>query len=135
MSEVSILHADCMEYMAVQVDNAFDLAIVDPPYGIDVGNTLTGPQRGSGNGLAQKTEFKPKDWDKSAPPPEYFDELRRVSKNQIIWGANYMTDNLPPSMAGLCGIRTTEPPTLQTASWPILRLIERLESSLILGMA
>lgn len=67
----------------------FDLAIVDPPYGINFAKTH------SGNGWIVRES---KDWDKSIPPPLYFTELFRVSKNQIIWGANYMVEYLPPSM-------------------------------------
>lgn len=89
---------DCMEYMRGLPDNAFDLAIVDPPYGIDAANVLSGPRRKSGNGAAMKTAFDKKDWDLSVPDKEYFNELFRVSKNQIIWGANYMTQFIPASM-------------------------------------
>ena len=95
---IELLHIDCMEYMATQPDNAFDLAIVDPPYGIDAANTFGGDERKSGKGAALKTAFKKKDWDKSIPKEDYFLELMRVSKNQIIWGANYMSHYLPPSM-------------------------------------
>lgn len=70
-------------------DKHFELAIVDPPYGINFAQTHTG------NGWVVRES---KDWDKSIPPPEYFKELFRVSKNQIIWGANYMVEYLPPSM-------------------------------------
>ena len=80
---------DCMEAMKDMPDNAFDLAIVDPPYGINFAKTHTG------NGWIVRES---KDWDKEIPTAEYFAELRRVSKNQIIWGANYMTEHLPPSM-------------------------------------
>lgn len=95
---IELLNIDCMEYLKGCEDNAFDLAIVDPPYGIDAANTLTGPQRKSGNGAALKTGFEPKDWDKVVPTQEYFDQLFRVSRNQILWGANYMSNFLPPSM-------------------------------------
>lgn len=95
---VELLNCDCMEYMATLEDNAFDLAIVDPPYGIDAGNAFSGEERKSGNGAAKKTAFTKKDWDKSIPTENYFIELTRVSKNQIIWGANYMSHYLPPSM-------------------------------------
>ena len=64
-------------------DNEFDLAIVDPPYGIGISN----------NPVRQK--HSKKDWDSSIPNKEYFNELFRVSKNQIIWGGNYF--DLPPS--------------------------------------
>lgn len=79
---IDLLNIDCMEYMATQPDGAFDLAIVDPPYGIDAGNM----QMGKGK---NKQWAKCKNWDKMPPPANYFDEVRRVSKNQIIWGGNY----------------------------------------------
>jgi len=85
---VTLLHMDCMEYMRTLPDKAFDLAIVDPPYGIDVaraGNV------GSSK-LAKATAYAAKKWDRSCPPAEYFHELERVSANQIIWGANHMAD-------------------------------------------
>ena len=77
--------------MSKLADNAYDLAICDPPYGIgeDGGKCRT---RGS-----KRTNGEAKGWDKEPPPQEYFDELRRVSKNQIIWGGNYFADKLPPS--------------------------------------
>lgn len=89
---------DCMEYMAGLSDKAFDLAIVDPPYGIGASESFAGETRKSGNGCALKTAFDKKSWDSAIPNKDYFDELKRVSKNQIIWGANYMTNFLPASM-------------------------------------
>ena len=76
-----------MELMAEFEDNHFDLAIVDPPYGIGMDGGCIGY-----NGDNHHTK---KDWDKEVPKQEYFEELMRVSKNQIIWGGNYF--NLPPS--------------------------------------
>jgi site-specific DNA-methyltransferase (adenine-specific) len=87
-----------MEYLKSCDDNAFDLAIVDPPYGIDAANTFSGEERKSGQGASYKTAFAAKDWDKRIPDKSYFDQLIRVSKNQIVWGANYMSHYLPPSM-------------------------------------
>ena len=81
-------HCDCMELMAQYPDKYFDLAIVDPPYGI--GDKFKGGKTGKMN----FNEIVNKDWDK-VPPTEYFNELMRVSKNQIIWGGNYF--NLPPT--------------------------------------
>jgi len=72
---------------------AFDLAIVDPPYGIGRDGSV---KTTSKHGGRKAHEFK--GWDKSIPNEEYFNELFRVSKNQIIWGANYFTKYLPPSM-------------------------------------
>lgn len=75
---IDLLHTDCMEYMATQPDNAFDLAIVDPPYGVD---------RFSKPGSAMKNYGKMQAWDKR-PDDLYFSELMRVSIDQIIWGYN-----------------------------------------------
>lgn len=78
---------DCMEGMKQYPDKYFDLAIVDPPYGINAANMQLG------NGKKQWS--KGKDWDVAPPPQDYFDELMRVSKEQIVWGGNYFTDKLP----------------------------------------
>ena len=89
--KIELHNCDCMEYMATLPDNAFDLAIVDPPYGIDV----TNQSQGKGGGVAKKIDYKKTDWDKNAPDKFYFNELIRVSKNQIIWGANHFISNIP----------------------------------------
>ncbi len=88
---IDLLHTDCMEYMRGLPDKAFDLAIVDPPYGIgeDGGKCRT---RGS-----KRTNGEAKGWDTERPSPEYFNEVRRVSAEQIIWGGNYFADLLPAS--------------------------------------
>ena len=72
-----IYNMDCMDGMAQFPDKYFELAIVDPPYGIGISN----------NPVRQM--HKKKGWDSAIPTNEYFDELQRVSKNQIIWGGNY----------------------------------------------
>jgi site-specific DNA-methyltransferase (adenine-specific) len=89
---------DCMDLLKATPDKFYDLAIVDPPYGIDAGNLFGGEVRKSGNGCAMKSSFEKKSWDLEIPTIDYFKELRRVTKNQIVWGANYMTNYLPPSM-------------------------------------
>jgi len=96
---ITLLNIDCMEYMATLPDKAFDLAIVDPPYGINHAE-IAGKQSGKqyGNAAAAKQIYEVKDWDKSIPDQKYYIELMRVSKNQIVWGANYMTEFLPSSM-------------------------------------
>ena len=91
ISEVKLM--DCMEGMREFHDGFFDLAIVDPPYGIG----RDGQYNTRINGKGRKG-FPFKGWDCSAPNIEYFNELFRVSKNQIIWGANFFTENIPPSM-------------------------------------
>ena len=91
---IELLHTDCMNYMATLPDGAFDLAIVDPPYGRgeDGGTNRThGIRQKNGTVLTwHDSGSTKKNWDKQPPPPEYFAELRRVAKHQIIWGANYM---------------------------------------------
>ena len=84
-----VYNMDCMEGMKQYPDKHFDLAVVDPPYGIG--------RDGGETGKHWKV-YESKGWDASTPPDEYFFELFRVSKNQVIWGANYFSKNLPPSM-------------------------------------
>jgi len=86
---------DCIEGMKQFPDKIFDLAVVDPPYGIgeDGGKART---RGS-----KRTNGEKKGWDNQRPNAEYFAELIRVSKNQIIWGGNYFADLLPASRCWL----------------------------------
>lgn len=91
ISEVT--NEDCMEGMARYPDKYFDLAIVDPPYGIGE----DGIKNHSRGGAAKPTMYTPKNWDSSAPQKEYFNELLRVSKNTIIWGANHFIENIPHS--------------------------------------
>mgnify|MGYP003133192932 FL=1 len=91
---MKITNEDNMKLMARYEDNYFDLAIVDPPYGIGEGKKTIRTRKKHNNKIAHKD----KDWDNSIPNKEYFKELKRVSKNQIIWGANYMVEHLPPSM-------------------------------------
>lgn len=87
-----VYNMDCMEYMKGIPDKFFDLAIVDPQYGIDIMHKGGMPKH-----LGFK-QYKRKDWDKSPPGKKYFEELFRVSKNQIIFGGNYFTTYLPPKM-------------------------------------
>ena len=91
---------DCMEGMAQYPDKYFDLAVVDPPYGIgeDGGSNHSRGRR------AKSKKYTPKKWDSSAPMPEYFDILRRKSKNQIIFGANHFIDNFPFNTSSPCWI-------------------------------
>lgn len=88
----SIVHnCDCMTFMRTLPDKAFDLAICDPPYGIGE-DGLKNHSRGC---IAKSREYTPKDWDKSAPDKAVFDEIIRVSRNQIIFGANHFIDRIP----------------------------------------
>ena len=85
-----IYNQDCMEAMKEMSDNQFDLAIVDPPYGIGASEMTMG----SGKNKKYK---KGKKWDNETPTQKYFNEIQRVSKNQIIWGGNYFADKLKPT--------------------------------------
>jgi site-specific DNA-methyltransferase (adenine-specific) len=87
---VELLNIDCMEYMAAQPDHAFDLAIVDPPYGIGANCIKNNKSRTK---LAIAKDYKPyKNERDDRPASAYFEELLRVAKNQIIWGANHLAD-------------------------------------------
>jgi site-specific DNA-methyltransferase (adenine-specific) len=89
----NVFNRDCIEAMAEFPDKYFDLAIVDPPYGIGRdGHESTTSKHGGRKAHAFKG------WDNQRPSADYFNELFRVSKNQIIWGANYFTEFLPASM-------------------------------------
>lgn len=88
---LNITNEDNMDLMAKYEDNYFDLAIVDPPYGI--GDKFKGGKSGKMN----FNEVVDKGWDIKPPNKYYFNELKRVSKNQIIWGGNYFLDNLDSS--------------------------------------
>lgn len=92
---IQLLNIDCLEYMKTCKDKEFDLAIVDPPYGIGrSGQTETFTKLKK----HKRKHFEDKNWDNEIPTAEYWRELFRVSENQIIWGANYFTEFLPPSM-------------------------------------
>jgi len=90
---MNITNEDNMVLMARYPDNYFDLAIVDPPYGIGI----DGQKKSIKNGTQIRKHHEFKGWDNAIPTEEYFKELKRVSKNQIIWGGNYFTKFLEPT--------------------------------------
>lgn len=94
---ISLVNADCLEVMATLPDNAFDLAIVDPPYGIGIDGQKACICK---NPKHNRKHHETKGWDKLPPPSIYFAELQRVSKNQIIWGANYFVPMLDKGTKG-----------------------------------
>ena len=97
MLDFGYYNMDCMQGMKEIPDKYFDLAIVDPPYGIGFdGNTTVKGKSGKASTFTDKQHHIKKEWDVSRPTAEYFAELQRVSKNQIIWGGNYFADLLPP---------------------------------------
>ena len=90
MIESGFYNLDCMDGMAQFPDKFFELAIVDPPYGIDWVNRASEPKYARGG-----PSWEYKSWDKQPPDKSYFEQLKRISKNQIIWGGNYF--DLPPT--------------------------------------
>lgn len=84
-----LVNMDCMEYMRQFPDKFFDLACVDPPYGIGVNHNM-GRRKGD-----KKSSYKPAFWDCQPPDVEYFNEVFRVSKNQVVWGANHFISRMP----------------------------------------
>jgi len=100
----SFYNADNMAIMKTFKDKEFDLAIVDPPYGIgaDKAQNNAAMQRIKAEGKSKAGRgwklYADTDWDNAIPTDEYWEQLFRVSKNQIVWGGNYFTEYLPPSM-------------------------------------
>jgi len=80
---------DCLELMRTLPDKCFQLAIADPPYGINMDGKI------GSNNKGKCGDYTEKEWDKSAPDQAFFDELRRVSCNQIVWGSNHFIERLP----------------------------------------
>ncbi|MCP4355242.1 MAG: site-specific DNA-methyltransferase [Proteobacteria bacterium] len=94
---ITATNEDNMVMMKRYPDNFFDLAIVDPPYGIGIDGQKKSVCK---NANHNRKHHKKKNWDNEIPTPEYFNELKRVSKNQIIWGANYFVEYLKEGTKG-----------------------------------
>ena len=99
-----VYNEDCVEALKRFPDKYFDLAVVDPPYGIGVnkgGHTLAGNGNfKGGNFKVAARKYKGGEWDNEPPKQEYFNELFRVSKNQIVWGANHFIERMPYNASG-----------------------------------
>jgi len=100
MPNIQFFNTDCVEFMKGKPDNYYDLSICDPPYGLNVASKIGGIGGVNKNGNAkwknQKlNNYSVKDWDLEPPKIEYFYELFRVSKNQIVWGANHFISRMP----------------------------------------
>lgn len=92
---LDIRNMDCLEYMRNCKDNEFDLAIVDVPYGISVDEWMANDSNTQrGKSATKRGEYVDKNWDKTPPTDEYFTQLFRISKNQIIWGANHFIEKI-----------------------------------------
>lgn len=88
---IELLNGNCLDLMKGFKDKSIDLVLTDPPYGIKI-------VKGGGRGMNGWRDFRSEgEWDKVRPTREIFDEIFRISKNQVIWGGNYFTDMLPPS--------------------------------------
>lgn len=103
-------NADCMKRLAGFPDSFFDLAICDPPYGVQYGRGANS----FGDCVNDRVTLQDVAWDKERPTREFFDEIRRVSKNQIIWGGQFFTDYLPVSKCWVvwdkvCGVESKSP--------------------------
>ena len=86
---MKITNEDNMELMARYEDNYFDLAIVDPPYGIDADIKNNTDKKQSKKSASKSRKYGEQIWDNATPDDEYFSELKRVSKRQVVWGANF----------------------------------------------
>jgi site-specific DNA-methyltransferase (adenine-specific) len=111
-----------MELMARYPDNYFDLAIVDPPYGININESI-GRRKGE-----KHSGYKKIKWDNKIPNKEYFDQVFRVSKNQIIWGANYYLEFLPSTRGIICWDKKQFMPTFSRIefAWTSFDAVARL---------
>ena len=122
---MKITNEDNMALMARYPDNYFDLAIVDPPYGIGVDGNKE--QRWSDGSIKRKAH-KIKSWDSEIPSLEYFNELKRVSKNQIIWGGNYFTEHLKPTKAWVFWYKAQQGLTMSDGemAWTSFKKVTRM---------
>lgn len=103
---LTITNEDNMELMARYPDKYFDLAIVDPPYGLGKATTEGGNKKNT------QVKFKKHNWDNQIPNKEYFEKLKRVSKEQIIWGGNYMAEHIGNTKCILIWDKMTYIPTM-----------------------
>ena len=110
MSKIQITNECNIELMKRYEDNYFDLAIVDPPYGINA-------SKGVGLHSRRKFQKAEKEWDNETPKQEYWDELFRVSKNQIVCGANYFLEYLYSSKSFICWVKNNPAPNFAQAEF------------------
>lgn len=112
IGDATLILADCMDIMHEMKDKKFQLAIVDPPYGIGEGakKALTRARSTPKWKNAQAVHYSGGEWDNKRPTKYYFDELFRVSKNQIIWGGNYFVKHLNSSMGWIAWYKKRQNP-------------------------
>jgi len=95
---IKLIQGDCLDYMKTLEDNSIDVVVTDPPYGI---GEAAGKNKSRGTKLFPSKDFGSNDWDNQRPSIEIFNEILRVSKNQVIFGGNYFADLLLPSSCWL----------------------------------
>jgi site-specific DNA-methyltransferase (adenine-specific) len=124
MSKLTITNEDNMLLMARYPDNYFDLAIVDPPYGIGIDGQKESIKKGSQ--IRKKHAFK--NWDNLIPEETYFNELKRVSKEQIIWGGNYFTEYLKPTKGWIFWYKGQQDLTMSDGelAWTSIKTVTRM---------
>ncbi len=103
---INLYNMDCMELLKNTPNKYYDLAIVDPPYGLGTKTTEGGCNKNS------QVKFKNHNWDNSIPSKDYFNELKRVSKEQIIWGGNYMAEHIGNTKCIIIWDKMTYIPTM-----------------------
>ena len=103
---------DCMELMKGYPDKYFDLAVVDPPYGLGMATVSIPSEKNTNSQQKFYKDLKSKKWDDNTPNKEYFNELKRVSKNQILWGGNYMAEHLGNTKCIIIWDKMTYIPTM-----------------------
>jgi len=86
---LALYNCDCMELLKQTPDNYYDICVVDPPYGIKMDSRGMNGRQSKGRHKITQSQYADKEWDSNSPDEVYFDEVRRVSKNQVIWGANH----------------------------------------------
>lgn len=99
IGKATLYNMDCMELLSKTPDNFYELAIVDPPYGIGIDGQKETKNK-TRNTKQNRKHHLTKNWDSAIPDAKYFSELERVSKNQIIWGANYFVLHLNTAKKG-----------------------------------
>tara|TARA_R110002050_G_scaffold227537_1_gene363239 strand:+ start:109 stop:747 length:639 start_codon:yes stop_codon:yes gene_type:complete len=123
-SKIELHNVDCLPFMKQCEDKQFDLAIVDPPYGLGIDGQKESKKKGTQ--IRKAHEFK--GWDNAIPNKEYFDELKRISKNQIVWGANYFTEFLEPTKAWVFWYKGQQGLTMSDGemAWTSLKKVTRM---------
>ena len=122
-NNLKIINADCMDIMKDYEDNHFDLAIVDPPYGIDADVKNNTDKKQSKKSASKSKKYGDQSWDSCIPTEEYFAELKRISKKQIIWGANFF--NLQGGM--LYWHKNVTMPTYSTGELAYLSWLNKID--------